>query len=108
MEDTIRDIQDRIDNGYSDTQRAAYYVTMTDKVMSGWGHANNRINKLIFLCDDMDQAMIVEQNAINRGGDMKYINICANKPYYNKTRYYAQIKTISDYPHWYEVGYFKG
>lgn len=106
MNKTTRDIKDRIDNGYSDTQHAAYYVTMTDKALSGWGCAEGRINKLIFLCKDMNEAIIVEHNAMTRG-DMKYINITERKPYYNKDRYYVQVKTISDYPHWYQLGYFK-
>ena len=105
MDKTLRDISDRIDNGYSDTQREAYYVTMTDKALSGWGYAEGKINKLIFLCKDMDEAEIVEHNARNRL-DMKYINICVKFPYYNKGRYYAQVKTIDDYPNFYKPGYF--
>ena len=105
MDKTMRDIKDRIDNEYSDTQRATYYVTMTDKALSGWGHAEGRINKLIFLCKDMSEAEIVEANARNRS-DMKYINIRERYPYYNKDRYYAQVKTIEDYPNFYKPGHF--
>ena len=82
-----------------------YYVTMTDKSMSGWGPATDKINKLIFVCKDYREAEIVEQNAHNRS-EMKYINICNNYPYYNKDRYYVQIKDRSIYPSWYEVGHF--
>lgn len=82
-----------------------YYVTMTDRVLSGWGNAKGKINKLIFVCKDMSEAMTVEQNANNRT-DMTYVNICEKMRYYNKDRYYAQVKTIEDYPSWYEPGYF--
>lgn len=81
------------------------YVTMTDNFMSGWGLAKNKINKLIFECKDSLQAHIVIDNAEHRT-DMKYINLCYNKPYYNKNRYYPQIKTINDYPSWYKEGFF--
>lgn len=82
-----------------------YYVTMTDKFMSGWAEACNKIKKLIFICDSYKQAEIVEQNA-RAHGDMKYINITTKKPYYSSSRYYAQIKSIEDYPYWCEAGYF--
>lgn len=82
-----------------------YFVTMTDKFMSGWGEATGKINKLIFVCDSYEQAEIVEQNANNRK-DMKYVNICSTKPHYSSERYYPQVKTIEDYPRWYEKNYF--
>ena len=40
-----------------------YYVTMTDKFMSGWGYAENKINKLIFICDNYKDAKIVFNNS---------------------------------------------
>lgn len=82
------------------------YVTMTDKFMSGWGEAKGKANKLIFVCKDMSEAMIVADNAENRT-DQKFVNICENRPYYNKDRYHTQIKTKEDYPCWYVEGFFK-
>lgn len=91
-----------------------YYVTMTDKFMSGWGPATNRLNKLIFVCDSWSEANIVADNADARS-DMKYVNVCARKPRYFRATfgsdyeldgYYCQIKTKADYPSWYEAGYF--
>lgn len=76
------------------------YVTMTDKFMSGWGRAEGKINKLIFECDNFEEAERVADNAEKRG-DMKYINIATNKPYYDSRKYYAQFKNKEDYPMWY-------
>lgn len=81
------------------------YVTMTDSFMSGWGMAKGTINKLIFECENMKEARIVEENANNRS-EMKYVNIRMTKPYYNSNKYYAQTKTKEDYPKWYEKGAF--
>jgi len=81
------------------------YVTMTDKFMSGWGKAQGKINKLVFECDNFKQAEIVAENAEKRG-DMKYINININKPYYNDRTHYTQLKTIDDYPMWYNRNSF--
>ena len=57
------------------------YVTMTDKFMSGWGMAKGKVNKFIIECDNYEQAKIIEKNAMQRS-EMKYINICINKPRY--------------------------
>jgi hypothetical protein len=84
-----------------------YYVTMTDKLMSGWGMADRKINKLIFVCESFDEAEIVAGNAGYRADEMKHINITRRKPYYNPRRYYPQVKTKDDYPSWYIKDYFK-
>ena len=83
-----------------------YYVNMTDKVLSGWGMAEGKDNKLCFICDTYDEAQIVEDNAIGRG-DMKYVNICTHRPTQKPHQYYSW-KTKEDYPCWYKQGYFKG
>ena len=83
-----------------------FYVTMTDKILSGWGIAEGKINKLIFECETLEEARIVAENAKNRG-DQKYININSKKPYYNNNKYYTQTKTKEVYPNWYKQGYFK-
>jgi hypothetical protein len=82
-----------------------YYVTTTDKFMSGWGYAKNKINKLVFECNSFQEAEIVIRNASNRS-DQKNCNICSKKPYYNTNKYFTQYKTIKDYPKWYTPGAF--
>ena len=58
-----------------------YYVTMTDKFLSGWGNATNKTNKFIIECETIEQAETIQKNARKRS-EMKYINICINKPRY--------------------------
>jgi hypothetical protein len=82
-----------------------YYVTMTDKFMSGWGKAKNRINKLIFECESYEEAEIVASNAESRS-EMKNVNIRTTKPYYNKS-YLARFKSKSDAPNWFKSNYFR-
>ena len=59
------------------------YVTMTDKFMSGWGLADNKINKLVF------------EDSFTKNRDMKYFFQCVDilkkdfevdiqKSYYNQ------------------------
>lgn len=71
-----------------------YYVTMTDRFMSGWGRAANAINKLIIECDTYEQAEQIERHAIDRD-EMNYVNIRTTKPYYG-AGYYESWKTYSD------------
>ncbi len=91
------------------------FVTTTDTFMSGWGKAEGLTNKLIFLCDSMDQARTVADNAEARS-DQKRVKIHTKPPtYLRKTKgkdyvegdKYVQIKTIEDYPSWYEKNYFR-
>jgi hypothetical protein len=79
---------------------AKFYVSMTDKFMSGWGMADNRTNKLVIECESYAEAEIVESNAKNRR-EMKYINICSNKPYYNQKYYYTSYHNKEDYESWF-------
>jgi hypothetical protein len=58
-----------------------FYVTMTDKYLSGWGVSEGKKNKLIIECDTIEQAEKIERSARNRS-EMRYINICMTKPRY--------------------------
>jgi len=58
-----------------------YYVTMTDKFMSGWGCAKGKVNKLVIACDSYDQALQIERAAKCRS-EMTRVNIRTSKPYY--------------------------
>ena len=82
-----------------------WYVTITDTFLSGWGCAENKINKLVLECETLADARIVKQNAELRS-DMKFINIVKTKPSYNKTRYLTSFKNKETYPCWYTPKYF--
>lgn len=71
------------------------YVSMTDKFLSGWGLAENKISKFIIICDNLEQAETIERNAAMRE-DMKNINICFNKPRYNANRYHVSYKNFDE------------
>lgn len=61
--------------------KPAYWVTMTDKFLSGWGRAEGKTNKLIIECDTYEQAETILRNAKMRS-EMKYVNLCTSKPKY--------------------------
>lgn len=72
-----------------------YYVTMTDKFMSGWGRAEGKINKFVVCCETRQQAETIEKNARKRD-EMTYINIRTKKPYYNGNRYLTTYKQFNE------------
>ena len=78
------------------------YVTMTDKFMSGWGWAKDKINKLVLECASLEEATTVERNARDRS-EMKYVNICSKKPCYNKRYYFTSSHGKTDYKTWYRT-----
>lgn len=89
-----------------------YYVSMNDTFMSGWGRAEGLTNKLVFVCDTLEEALIVQRNA-NRRGDMIPVRLHAERPKfvhkdwettgsdYELGNFYIQIKDKSDYSSWY-------
>lgn len=62
-------------------KKPVFYVTMTDKFMSGWGRAKGMTNKLIIQCQTIEQAEQIERAARYRD-EMTYVNIRTTKPYY--------------------------
>ena len=93
------------------------YVCTTDTFMSGWGQADNLVNKLVIICNTPAEAEAVIANAEARG-DQKYISASYKPPSYfhklwKKTGadyetqgYYVQIKTRDDMPTWFKPGAF--
>jgi hypothetical protein len=58
-----------------------FYVTMTDKYLSGWGVSEGKTNKLIIECETIEQAEQIER-AARRRSEMRYVNIRTTKPRY--------------------------
>jgi len=71
-----------------------YYVTMTDKFMSGWGYASGKTNKMIVECATYDQAAQIARAARNRS-EMRRVNIRQTRPYYG-SHILASWKSFDD------------
>lgn len=85
-----------------------WYVSMTDRFMSGWGGAAGRIAKFVVVCDSLEEAEIVADNA-RRRSEMRYVNVCANCPRYDSRRYQTSFLTKEKhaYSPWYVPGSFQ-
>ena len=85
-----------------------YYVTMTDRFLSGWGMAQDKISKYVIECETYEEAEIVAENAENRT-EMKHIKIAKKKPVYNKNTHHTSYvsKATPGVRNWFTPGYFK-
>lgn len=74
---------------------------MTDKFCTSLLHGQT--DKMVIECDTIEEAEIVAQNANNRS-DMKNVNICLKKPYYNSERYRVTFKNKDECSRFFKVG----
>lgn len=76
-----------------------YYVTATDKFLSGWGMATGKVHKLIVVCKSMEQARRVEKN-MKKDRTLSRVNIALDKPYYPKGKYTTKTINAENAPLW--------
>lgn len=72
-----------------------YYVTMTDRFMSGWGLASGLTNKLVIECPTYTQAEQIAQAAKQRS-EMRRVNIRTTRPHYNPRAVLTSWKHYDD------------
>lgn len=84
MKSTVTTVLDEICN----VSDYAYFVTMTDRFLSGWGCADGKIAKRVYLCKTLEIAESLVNRIQNRKNTgMKYINICTSLPNYSTAKY---------------------
>lgn len=71
------------------------FVTMTDKFMSGWGCAANKIAKRVIICPDRQSAELIKDRLINPKHGMKNVNVTYSLPYYSASRYTVTFDVFS-------------
>jgi hypothetical protein len=72
-----------------------YYVTMTDKFLSGRGAAVGMTNKLVIECQTHQDAERVARNARQRR-EMRCVSIRATKPYYRPDSVLTYWRSFDD------------
>lgn len=85
----------------SDIPNAPYYVLCNDSFMSGWGYASGKINTIILVCADYNEAKKVAAYTESRN-DQKYVRIVSNKPRLNNATHYYSLHDRYSYPNWYK------
>lgn len=76
-----------------DTDR---FVSMTDKLMSGWGYAAGKIAKRVIICDNLQQARAMEYRLRRPKHQMNHVNICFNIPRYSGKKYTVSYELYAD------------
>lgn len=66
-----------------------YFVTATDKIMSGWGKAEGKIAKRVIVCDTWKQVQRMADAMINKPSreGWRYINKASRLPRYSEKKY---------------------
>lgn len=72
------------------------FVTMTDKFLSGWGCATNKIAKRVMICENRTQAEKIKDRLYNPKCGMKNVNIVYELPYYNPNKYTISYDMFSE------------
>jgi uncharacterized lipoprotein YehR (DUF1307 family) len=72
------------------------YVYATDKFLSGWGHAENKIHKQVAICQNWNEA---NKMLDGFGSDSSYKNVnwTYRKPYFSPSRYTCTFRPASDF-----------
>jgi hypothetical protein len=79
-------------------ERGMWFVTMTDKFLSGWGCAQNKIAKRVYICKDHQQAAELYSRIIARQPkcEMTHVNTTPRMPYYSPSKYFVSWVLYSD------------
>lgn len=79
-------------------EEGMWFVTMTDKFLSGWGCAQNKTAKRVIICKDHQQAEEVYDRIIARQPrcQMIYVNVTPTLPYYSPSRYVTSWELYTD------------
>ena len=72
-----------------------WYVSMTDKIFSSWGKAENKVSKFVVVCDTIEQALEVHKNAA-LSPEMRYVKLGSTKPRFSKAKYHTVFKDYSE------------
>ena len=74
----------------------AYYVSCTDKFLSGWGQAENKTSKFVVVCETLEQARQVERG-MRQDSYLSYVRIGHDKPRFAPaSRYHVSYKTYAE------------
>lgn len=76
-----------------------FFVTCSDRFLSGWGGATGKTHKHVIICPDYQTAQKIAYN-LRKDKGMKYINICCRVPRYSSARFTVSVRPASACPLW--------
>lgn len=83
------------------------FVTFTDKILSGWGRAEDKVSKRVIICDTFRQAKRLEDafKCAPKSCGFRYVNIHTKFPYYNPAKVRISIDLYEDWASGYVMKY---
>ena len=91
--------------------KGKYYVTATDKFMSGWGRCEGKTMKRVIVCNTLQEAKKVEDAMTTKSARLdgyRNVRVSVNKPHYSAVRYLVSFYPFAEGSglyHWGEVMY---
>ena len=76
-----------------------YYVTASDSFFSGWGKAQDKVNKIVVEVETYQEAVKV-YNKLKARHEMKYVNIASNRPRYSNEKFYVSVYDLNNNKVW--------
>lgn len=73
-----------------------WFVTMTDKFLSGWGLASGLIAKRVIICNTYDDAEKLYCRLQDKKHGMRYVNITRELPRYSGARYVVSYDVFKE------------
>lgn len=85
MKATVKTVLDEICN----VSDFSYFVTMTDKFLTGWGEAEGKTAKRVYLCKSKEiaESLVKRLEERKSTSGMKNVNICSSLPNYSSAKY---------------------
>lgn len=75
-------------------KKSNYYVSMTDRYMSGWGTAEGKASKFVVGCETYEQAQQIKRAAMKKE-EMRYINIHTSRPHFSGMQFVVSFTPFS-------------
>lgn len=76
-----------------------FYVTASDAFFSGWGMANDKVNKIVVEVETYEDATKV-YNKLQQRHEMKYVRIARQRPAYDEEKYYVSVYDLESNRVW--------
>lgn len=92
----------------STIEYSPYYVTMTDKFLSGWGESSGKPARYVALCESLEEACVVFENAKARGDQrsIKIVNGISSAGSKIMTNGGYRVMSRETSENWYKPGHF--
>lgn len=84
-----------IHNEALEINQSTVCVVFTDKFLSGWGDAEGKTHKQIYICENRIDAVVLAERLSNLKYGARYVKICYGVPRYSTNRYSVSCRKFN-------------